>query len=95
MPVSCPVTGFVHALAANIIPSIVEMLLIGYVKNYVLKQSPKKITKNISVEKTYFIRKVGSEYKEANVGLFPTFHHPLESMLVSLAMTQHLRLKLR
>ena len=66
---SCLVTG--HALAANLTPqsavdsieSVVNYNRLHlsystyYVKNYVL--ALKNITKNIYVEKTYYIRKVG------------------------------------
>jgi hypothetical protein len=60
----CLVTG--HALAADLTPQSaidsIESVLIGfmwvtYAENYVL--APKNIAKNIYVEKTYHIRKVG------------------------------------
>jgi len=48
------------------------------------KKKKKRVPENMSMGKTYFIRKVGvggvkqdSEKKKASVGLFSTFCHPL------------------
>jgi len=69
------------------LPSAVDnnRLLKSYVKNCLGTISKKNISKNIFVEKTYSIRKVGggrgvrqgSKKKKASVGLFSTFRHPL------------------
>ena len=52
----------------------------------IVSSQRKKISENISVEKTYSIKKVGgegvkqdSEKKKVSVGLFSTFRHPLQT----------------